>query len=62
MNDVDSVPPIISCKIIDNHGRPDGFPADGSDHGFPGRDGQGDSHHHASRTSPTTSLQRLATH
>ena len=41
INDVDSVPPIMSCKIIDNHGRPDGFPADGSDHGFPGRDGQG---------------------
>jgi hypothetical protein len=30
----------MSSKIIDNHGRPDGFPADGSDHGFPGRDGQ----------------------
>ena len=39
--EVDLVPPIMSCKIIDNHGRPDGFPADGSDHGFPGRDGQG---------------------
>ena len=41
INEVDLVPPIMSCKIIDNHGRPDGFPADGSDHGFPGRDGQG---------------------
>ena len=41
LNDVDSDPPIMSCKIIDNHGRPDGFPADGSDHGFPGRDGHG---------------------
>lgn len=31
--------PITKMKIIDNHGRPEGFSADGSDHGFPLQEG-----------------------
>ena len=29
--------PLLQCKVIDNHGRPDGLPTDGSGPGFPAR-------------------------